>query len=62
MIRLLQLLGWSLMIGLAPVCAIGLLALVTCPEKFDLSMRASLILASVATTVFWAYTFGKAGM
>jgi hypothetical protein len=59
MIRLLQLLWWYLMIGLAPVCVVGLLALTVNPQKFDLSMRASLILASLATTVFWTYTLSK---
>ena len=59
MIRLFQLLGWSLMIGLAPVCAVGLLALTVNPQKFDLSMRASLILSSLATTVFWTYMLSK---
>jgi hypothetical protein len=59
MIRFFQFLLWALMIGLFPCCALGLLVLVLAPEKFDLSQRASLILASLATTVFWTSMLSK---
>ena len=56
---ILGILWYSLMIGLLPVCALGLTVLIIAPGKFDLQQRASLIVASLATAVFWAYSFPR---